>query len=81
MSDGILLVARPGVIDYDSATTGQEILKQSGQNILGVVVNGLIKGNEPNNHFAKNYKYYLTNQDVSSKQTLKKQWNIFSGKK
>ncbi|NES99870.1 MAG: polysaccharide biosynthesis tyrosine autokinase [Sphaerospermopsis sp. SIO1G1] len=72
MSDGVLLVARPGFIDYDVATAGQEILKQSGQNILGVIVNGLIKANEPNNHLVENYQDYLKNQDVSNKQIFKK---------
>lgn len=47
MTDGILLVARPGVINYNSAATAQEMLERSGQHILGLVVNGMIEKNEP----------------------------------
>lgn len=51
MADGVLLVVRPGVVDVASATMAKEILEQSGQNVLGQVVNGVIRENEP-------YSYY-----------------------
>jgi len=57
MSDGILLVARPGVVDSSSATAAREMLVQSGQNVLGLVVNGVLPENEPSSyyHYAKGY--------------------------
>lgn len=57
MSDGILLVTRPGVVDSASATAAKEMLVQSGLNILGLVVNGVLPKNEPYSyyHYAKEY--------------------------
>ncbi len=39
ITDGLLMVVRPGVLDFASANTVKELLQQSGQNILGMVVN------------------------------------------
>lgn len=57
MADGILLVVRPGVVDSGSANSAKEILEQSGQNVLGQVINGVIGENEPYSyyHYAKEY--------------------------
>lgn len=41
MTDGVLLVARVGLLDYSSAATAKESLDCSCQNVLGVVVNGV----------------------------------------
>jgi capsular exopolysaccharide synthesis family protein len=46
ISDGILLVARPGLVDVASATTAKELLEQSSQNVLGVVMNGALLESE-----------------------------------
>ncbi|AFY77928.1 capsular exopolysaccharide biosynthesis protein [Pleurocapsa sp. PCC 7327] len=51
MADGMLLVVKPGVVERDSAIFAKEILEQSGQNVLGIVVNGVIPDREP-------YSYY-----------------------
>ncbi len=40
MTDGVLLVARPGVLDSNSADVAKDLLERSGQNVLGLVVNG-----------------------------------------
>jgi polysaccharide biosynthesis transport protein len=42
LADGILLVARPGILDHQSAKRAKELLQQSHQNVLGLVVNGLL---------------------------------------
>ncbi len=57
MTDGVLLVARPGVIDSTSAAAAKESLERCGQNILGLVVNGVILENESDSYFyyAKGY--------------------------
>ncbi|MCU0550688.1 MAG: polysaccharide biosynthesis tyrosine autokinase [Leptolyngbya sp. Prado105] len=41
MSDGSLLVVRPDVITANSAKAARQFLVQSGQNVLGIVVNAL----------------------------------------
>ncbi|AFY46256.1 capsular exopolysaccharide biosynthesis protein [Nostoc sp. PCC 7524] len=58
MSDGILLVARPGVIDNSSADTVQEMLERCGHNVLGLVVNGLIEQNEFGSYFYHAQEYF-----------------------
>ncbi|PPS44373.1 GumC family protein [Chroococcidiopsis sp. TS-821] len=57
MTDGILLVARPGVLDSSSAAAAKESLERSGQNVLGLVANGVIPENESDSYFyyAKEY--------------------------
>jgi polysaccharide biosynthesis transport protein len=40
-ANGLVLVLRPNVADKDSVTQTQEILKQSEQNVLGLVLNGI----------------------------------------
>ncbi|BAU62814.1 lipopolysaccharide biosynthesis protein [Stanieria sp. NIES-3757] len=66
-ADGILMVVRPGVIEPASANASREILEQSKQNILGLVVNGVVTKYEPDSYYyhgkayAKNYgNKYLT---------------------
>ncbi len=51
MSDGVLLVVRPGIADSVNTTTAMEILQKSGQNVLGQVVNGVISQNEPRSYY------------------------------
>lgn len=57
MSDGVLFVARPGVLDSISAEASKDLLERSGQKVLGLVVNGLMLENEPDSyfHFTKGY--------------------------
>ncbi|HEY9612924.1 polysaccharide biosynthesis tyrosine autokinase [Allocoleopsis sp.] len=68
MTDGILLVSRPGVIDKVSAKATQELLAQSGQKVLGLVVNGVMVENEPDSYFhhARAYSGDDTKQPLSS---------------
>lgn len=49
--DGTLLVIRPGVIEYASAKAAREFLNQSGQNVLGIVINGVNVKREPDSYF------------------------------
>ena len=58
MTDGILFVARPGVIDSNSANTAQEMLERSGQNVLGLVVNGIVEKNESSSYFSHAKEYF-----------------------
>jgi len=47
MVDGVLIVIRPGVADSNSSNLAKEYLEQSGQKVLGIVVNGVLAENEP----------------------------------
>jgi capsular exopolysaccharide synthesis family protein len=58
--DGILLVVRPGVVDWSSANAAKEFLTQSGQNVLGMVINGVNAKHEPDSYF------YYTREQTSS---------------
>ena len=58
MTDGILLVARPGVIDSNSAKAAQEMLEKSNYNVLGLVVNGIIHKNESSSYLYHDHEYF-----------------------
>jgi polysaccharide biosynthesis transport protein len=57
MADGILVVVHPGVVDSASANSAKEFIAQSGQNVLGMVINGVNVRNEPDSYF-----YYAGDQ-------------------
>ncbi|MTJ08752.1 polysaccharide biosynthesis tyrosine autokinase [Anabaena sp. UHCC 0253] len=71
MTDGILLVARPGVVDYTSANTVKEMLKSPSYNVLGLLVNGVIEQNESSNYFYHAEEYYLNPEVVNKKDRIK----------
>jgi len=58
MADGVLLVVRPGVVDSASAAFAKAFLAQSGQQVLGQVINGVIPENEPHSYYYFSDKYY-----------------------
>lgn len=62
-ADGILLVARPGVIDRENARAAEELLRKSGQNTFGLVANGVIVENEPDSYFHHSKRYYKGNDN------------------
>ncbi|MDJ0680784.1 MAG: polysaccharide biosynthesis tyrosine autokinase [Xenococcaceae cyanobacterium MO_167.B52] len=57
IADGVLLVARPGVINRENVKAAEELLQKYNQNVLGLVANGVIVENEPDSyfHYAKSY--------------------------
>lgn len=70
LGDGTLLVVRPGELDYSSAKAAKEFLIQSGQNVLGMVINGVNVRREPDSYF-----YYMqesSENDVSRSPILAK---------
>jgi len=73
MADGILLVVRPGVVDSTSANAAKEFLAQSGQTVLGMVINGVNVKNEPDSYF------YYTRKP--SDQQMVSQDTTFAGQK
>jgi capsular exopolysaccharide synthesis family protein len=72
MADGVLMVVRPEVANSASITSSKEVIEQSGQNVLGLVVNGVIPGNEPNSyHYAKYHARYYAAEDFSTYEEAK----------
>ena len=58
MTDGIILVSRPGVIDAGSAIAAKAKLAMSHADVLGSIVNGAIAGNETEDYFASARDYF-----------------------
>ncbi|MBN3872990.1 polysaccharide biosynthesis tyrosine autokinase [Nostoc sp. JL33] len=69
LTDGMLLVVRPGVVDLNSANAAKEFLTQSGQKVLGIVINGVNTKNEPKNYFGDTKKQQIEQDLVSSSLT------------
>ncbi len=63
MTDGTLLVSRPGVIDANSARVAKDQFRMASANILGLIVNGVIEQNESEDHFAAANDYFTDEQD------------------
>ncbi len=64
MSDGILLVTQPGIVDRNSAAMAKEMLERSEQNILGLVINGVNKSEFL--HSLSHAKWYSINEEFSN---------------
>ncbi|MEO0688469.1 MAG: CpsD/CapB family tyrosine-protein kinase, partial [Cyanobacteria bacterium J06649_11] len=76
IADGILMVSRPGVVDSNNAVNTKAFLEQSGQNILGLVVNGVILKNESDSYFHFRNSYYSSDNNLANKNESKKQIDI-----
>ena len=70
MADGVLLVARPGVLDSASAASAKESLEQSSQNILGLAVNGVIPDYEPDSYYYYTREYYAEEQSKNLEKVM-----------
>lgn len=57
MADGVLLMVRPGVVNSRSAKATKDFLEQSGQDVLGIVANGVDVRNEPDSYFYYSREY------------------------
>ena len=66
-ADGVLLVARPGLIDAASAETAKDLLSQSGLEVLGLVTNGVMAKNEPDSYLSRAKAYY---EDAPASQSV-----------
>ncbi|BAZ08389.1 capsular exopolysaccharide family protein [Calothrix sp. NIES-4071] len=51
MVDGVLLVARPGVVNSASAKAAKSLLERSSSNVLGIVANAVNLKHEPDSYF------------------------------
>ncbi|MDJ0733827.1 MAG: polysaccharide biosynthesis tyrosine autokinase [Nostocaceae cyanobacterium] len=65
MADGVLLVVRPGVVDYFNAVIASQLLEKSGQNVIGQVINAIIPENESHHYyFQEDYYSQKTNSNT-----------------
>jgi polysaccharide biosynthesis transport protein len=71
LTDGTLLVVRPGVIDYASANAAKAFLTQTSQKVLGMVINGVNVRREPDSYFYYNINSIET-VNVSQNKSVKK---------
>ncbi|BAZ43840.1 lipopolysaccharide biosynthesis [Chondrocystis sp. NIES-4102] len=60
--NGFLFVVRPGVADYNSATSARKVLNSTNQKVLGVIVNGADMSQEGSSYY-KNYYYSQRSDD------------------
>ena len=58
LSDGIILVARPGSFDNGSATAAKAALNRSGQTVLGLILNAIDGAKSTDKSFEKLQRYY-----------------------
>ncbi|WP_017324082.1 polysaccharide biosynthesis tyrosine autokinase [Synechococcus sp. PCC 7336] len=60
LSDGILMVARPGSLDSSSAIAAKTALSQSNQTVLGVVLNAIDAASAIDSSFEQLQRYYAS---------------------
>ena len=70
LTDGSLLVVRPGAIQASAAKTAIQFLAQSGQTVLGMVINHFDVSKEPDGYF------YSTQKPLSAVQTRADRVNV-----
>ncbi|WNN90814.1 GumC family protein [Gloeocapsopsis dulcis] len=67
MADGVVLVVRPGVSDANNAALAKQFLQQSNQNILGLVINGVVPENEPQSYYYFSQEYNTADANLVPK--------------
>ncbi|MDM9383470.1 polysaccharide biosynthesis tyrosine autokinase [Chlorogloeopsis sp. ULAP01] len=78
LTDGLLLVARPGVVNYTSAAASKELLEHSSQDVLGLVINGVILENESDSYFHYTKAYYREEDSTIRQKTPSQSRNFVS---
>ncbi len=66
-ADGMLLVVRPGVANTDSLDAAKNLLQQSGQRVLGMVVNGVTGKSSYGSYYASEYYGRKTSSNLDNK--------------
>jgi capsular exopolysaccharide synthesis family protein len=66
MVDGVLLVAKPGVIDASSARAAGDKLKMFHCDVLGTIVNGVIQTNETEDYFSSTQDYFSVESEAEA---------------
>jgi polysaccharide biosynthesis transport protein len=81
ISDGLVIVARPDVLDKSSAIMMKENLAQSGVNVLGLIINGVNPDNEPYSynyfqHYYARSSYFSEISETKTAEDLKEESSI-----
>ena len=63
-TDGMVLVARPGIVDRESSDTVKQMIANSGQKVLGLIINGVNARYEPNSYLRHAQDYYQPQQNL-----------------
>lgn len=71
LADGLLIVARPEVLDKNSANITKDYLGQAGLNILGLVVNGMNPKNEAGSYYYYSQYTYYAQEPSLKNETIK----------
>ena len=81
MADGVLLTLKPGKVNHSEAKFAKEILEQSGQNILGLVFNGVDSQVESHNYYYHSLEDVQQNGQTSTNLDSEQNslWETFSG--
>jgi polysaccharide biosynthesis transport protein len=75
-ASGIVLVMRPNIVDKDAAIQSKEILEQSEQNVLGMVLNGIpMESKKYNDYYYQGNKPNLEDSDLITEGIKNKQDN------
>jgi capsular exopolysaccharide synthesis family protein len=69
VADGVLMVARPGVVNSHTASAAKDLLTTSAQKVLGLVINGVILENESDSYYYYIKEYYME-EDSKNRQKL-----------
>lgn len=75
MADGVVIVTRPGIADSTSSRLAKEYLDQSGQKVLGIVVNGVLPKNEPHGSLLQYYAQAYNGESSFKRLTSSKERN------
>ncbi|MGB3642307.1 MAG: polysaccharide biosynthesis tyrosine autokinase [Rivularia sp. (in: cyanobacteria)] len=67
LADGMLLVVRPGVANTGSVTAAKSLLEQSGQRVLGMVVNGVTADNSYGGYYYSKGYYGMNPAEMNGK--------------
>ncbi len=81
MADGILLVVKPGSLERSQASFAKEILEQSGQNVLGIVINGVSPKVDSHNYYYHSLEGPQAEREESTKllaQSKEELWETIS---
>ncbi len=64
MSDGLLMVVRPGIAETGSVALSKDLLEQKGHNLLGIIANGVTPDQQPSYS-----SYYYSYDQVNMQET------------
>jgi capsular exopolysaccharide synthesis family protein len=67
LADGMLLVVRPGVANTGSVNAAKSLLEQSGQQVLGMVVNGVTADNSYGGYYYSKGYYGMNPGEMNGK--------------